>query len=183
MYSQGNCSDQIRECYAPGDNTICSNADTFYADNVQEVYDIGLGRDEDDIRALAPDPFPPESYATYLNTPLVQAAIGAFVNYTEDGPTVIKAFNLTGDDAHEEGTIESTRKLVAQNLTVVMYAGDADYICNWLGGEVVSMEVNTPGFSRAGYVNITTSDGILHGQVKQASKFSFVWIYESGHEV
>jgi hypothetical protein len=32
-------------------------------------------------------------------------------------------------------------------------------------------------------VNITTSDEIVHGQVKQSGLFSFVRIYESGHEV
>ena len=36
---------------------------------------------------------------------------------------------------------------------------------------------------KAGYTNITTSDGIVHGQVKQAGKFAFARIYESGHEV
>lgn len=55
--------------------------------------------------------------------------------------------------------------------------------CNWLGGEVVSEEVNAPGFDCAGYVNLTTSDCIVHGQVKQAGNFSFVRVYESGHEV
>jgi len=37
--------------------------------------------------------------------------------------------------------------------------------------------------ARQGYTNITTSDGIVHGQVKQAGKFAFLRIYESGHEV
>jgi hypothetical protein len=32
-------------------------------------------------------------------------------------------------------------------------------------------------------VNVSTSDGIVHGQVKQSGKFSFTRIYESGHEV
>ena len=73
--------------------------------------------------------------------------------------------------------------LIAANLTVIMYTGDADYNCNWLGGEVVSNEITAPHFSSAGYTNITTSDGIVHGQVKQADNFAFVRIYESGHEV
>ena len=64
-----------------------------------------------------------------------------------------------------------------------MYTGDADYICNWLGGEVVSNEIGAPNFHNAGYVNITTTDNVVHGQVKQAGKFSFLRIYESGHEV
>lgn len=183
MYGSGNCSDQISECYATGNSTICSNADDFCLENIENVYDIVLNRDEYDIRELMPDSFPPEFYVDYLNTPTVQAAIGAFVNFTESSPTVSDAFGLTGDDGREDNTVEDMRALVAQNLTVVMYTGDADYNCNWLGGEVVSKEINPPGFSGAGYTNITTSDGIVHGQVKQASKFSFVRIYESGHEV
>lgn len=75
------------------------------------------------------------------------------------------------------------RSLVKQGIYVVMYAGDADYNCNWLGGQVVAEEVNAPGFSRAGFQNFSTSDDIVHGQVKQSDNFAFVRIYESGHEV
>ena len=38
-----------------------------------------------------------------------------------------------------------------------------------------------PGFQYSGYTNVSTSDGIVHGQVKQSGAFSFVRIYESGH--
>lgn len=54
-------------------------------------------------------------------------------------------------------------------------------IGNWLGGEVVSNEIGQPGFNCSGYTNVLTSDGIVHGQVKQSGAFSFVRIYESGH--
>lgn len=46
---------------------------------------------------------------------------------------------------------------------------------------MVSNEVGQPGFNCSGYTNISTSDGIVHGQVKQSGAFSFVRIYESGH--
>lgn len=49
-----------------------------------------------------------------------------------------------------------------------------------LGGQAVSLEIDQPGFSSAGYVNISTSDHVIHGQVKQASGFSFVRIYNAG---
>jgi hypothetical protein len=58
-----------------------------------------------------------------------------------------------------------------------------DDSCNWLGGQAVANEVNQTGFDCAGYSNISTSDGITHGTVKQAGKFAFSRIYESGHEV
>ena len=46
---------------------------------------------------------------------------------------------------------------------------------------MVSKEIGQPGFNSSGYTNISTSDGIVHGQVKQSGAFSFVRIYESGH--
>jgi carboxypeptidase C (cathepsin A) len=59
----------------------------------------------------------------------------------------------------------------------------SDYNCNWLGGQVVADIINATGYSDAGFTNISTSDNIVHGQVKQAGLFSFLRIYESGHEV
>ena len=151
--------------------------------DVESVLDNVANRDEYDIRELQPDPFPYRFFVDYLNTPKVQQAIGAFQNFSEFSSTVGTAFGTTGDDNREVMSVEDVRKLLTQGITVTMYAGDADYNCNWLGGEVVSNEVQAPGFASAGYTNMQTSDGIVHGQVKQSGKFSFVRIYYSGHEV
>lgn len=43
-----------------------------------------------------PDPFPPRFYVDYLNTPKVQSAIGAYVNFSEFSPTTGDAFATTG---------------------------------------------------------------------------------------
>nr|GFD59211.1 carboxypeptidase S1-like [Tanacetum cinerariifolium] len=74
-------------------------------------------------------------------------------------------------------------KLLAAGVQVVLYYGDADFNCNWLGGQAVAEEIAAPGYDTAGFVNISTSDSIVHGQVKQSGLFSFVRVYESGHEV
>ncbi|KAI3336299.1 alpha/beta-hydrolase [Xylariaceae sp. AK1471] len=182
VYGKGNCLDQLLACKASGNNAVCKTADNFCASLVESVYDFVLGRDEYDVRELDPDPFPYRFYEAYLNTARVQAAIGAFTNFSSNS-AVGNAFDSTGDDAREVGTVEALRALVARGLTVALYAGDADYNCNWLGGEVVASAVAAPGFSSAGYADLVTSDGVTHGQVKQAGKFSFTRIYESGHEV
>jgi hypothetical protein len=147
------------------------------------MYDIYLGRDEYDFRYLSPNPFPQSYFVDYLNTPKVQAAIGAYVNYSESSTAVGNAFSTTGDDDREIGTVAAMQQLLAQNVSVTMYFGDADYNCNWLGGQVVADHVNASGYASAGFTNITSSDGVVHGQVRQAGKFSFVRIYESGHLV
>jgi len=183
LYGKGNCIDQLNYCKSSGINEICSAGDLFCANLVESIYDNVLNRDEYDVRELQPDPFPYLFYVQYLNTPEVQSAIGAYQNFSESSSTVSTAFGTTGDDGRELNTVEDMRKLLDQGVTVMMYTGDADYNCNWLGGEVVSKEVNAPGFSSAGYVNITTSDNIVHGQVRQAGAFSFVRIYDAGHEV
>jgi len=183
LYGPGNCYDMIIDCNTRGINEICYYADNFCAKQVENVFDIYAGRDEYDFRELTPDAFPPEFYVDYLNTLEVQEAIGAYVNFSESNAAVSTAFGTTGDDNRVLTTVTDMLKLIEDNLTVIMYTGDADYNCNWLGGEAVSKEIGAPGFDNAGYTNITTSDGVVHGQVKQSGKFSFLRIYESGHEV
>lgn len=79
------------------------------------------------MRELRPDPFPYSFYVAYLNSPKVQAAIGAYQNFSESSNSAYQAFISTGDDNREVGTIEALRKLIKQNATVMLYAGDADY--------------------------------------------------------
>ena len=184
LYGKGNCTDGIRHCAATGDNDICSKADDFCANNVEELLDDpSINRDEYDIRELQPDPFPYGYFEDYLNTEKVQKAIGAFVNFSDFSGTTADAFGKTGDDGREVMSIEDVGKLLEQNVTVLMYAGDADYNCNYLGGQVVASLVDAPGFDKAGYENLSTPDAVVHGQVKQADTFSFARIYYSGHEV
>jgi carboxypeptidase C (cathepsin A) len=183
LYGEGNCMDKLRECKLTQDNVICSDADNYCITNVESPFDDVTGRDEYDMRYLMPNPFPYNFYTDYLNTPSVQAAIGVFTNFTDYSATVGNYFNTTGDDARNSFTVLDMGLLVKQNVTVMMYTGDADYNCNWLGGEVVSNEVGAAGFDTAGYTDIVTVDGVTHGQVKQSGNFSFVRIYESGHEV
>lgn len=183
VYGEGNCLDQTKECYRTGQNAICARADEFCYNKVEYLYDLYTGRDEYDMRYLTPDPFPYNYFADYLNLPEVQSAIGAYQNYSMSSSTVSYAFGNTGDDDRESGTIEACRKLLAAGVQVMLYYGDADYVCNWIGGEGVANLINATGYSSAGFTNITTSDDIVHGQVKQAGLFSFLRIYESGHEV
>lgn len=80
-----------------------------------------------DVRELTPDPFPYRFYVDYLNTPQVQAAIGAYQNFSQSSQAVYGAFTATGDDSREIGTVKALGKLLKQGMTVMLYAGDADY--------------------------------------------------------
>ncbi|KAK1083949.1 hypothetical protein LTR33_002953 [Friedmanniomyces endolithicus] len=188
FYGPGNCLDQLNDCNDRKLDDVCSSADNFCYNNGESVYDTVTGRDEYDIRELAPDPFPYTNFVAYLNTPKVQKAIGAYTNFSYSvtnlgAGTTSTAFGTTGDDARELGIIAATRKLLHQGVSILQYAGDADYNCNWLGGEAIASEINAPGWHSAGYQNLSTPDGIVHGVVKQAGNFSFVRVYDAGHSV
>ena len=118
-----------------------------------------------------------------MNTEEVQSAIGAYQNYSESSAIVSKAFSRTGDDGRREGAVKNLRSLLQQGISVTLHAGDADYNCNWLGGEVIAHKVGGDDFAKAGYVDMQTTGSQTPGQVKQAGNFSFVRIYYSGHEV
>lgn len=125
LYGVGNCKDQILQCYETGRNDVCSAADSFCAKNVENPFDKYSGRDEYDMRELTPDPFPYSFFESYLNTPVVQAAIGAYQNYSSYSSTVGNAFGNTGDDARRSGTVEAVKKLLKAGVQVVLYYGDA----------------------------------------------------------
>ncbi|KAL9093863.1 MAG: hypothetical protein Q9165_003786 [Trypethelium subeluteriae] len=185
IYGVGNCYDRLKDCDARGIDDVCQEASRFCAYKVESVLDDYPNRDEYDIRELNPDPFPPNFFADYLNLPHVQQAIGAFVNYSESSVEVSPSgtFGITGDDAREVNSIQDLQSLIKRGVYFVQYTGDADYNCNWLGGQVVADEINAPGYGAAGFSNITTDDGIVHGVVKQSGNYAFVRVYYSGHEV
>ncbi|PWN31842.1 alpha/beta-hydrolase [Meira miltonrushii] len=182
LYGPGNCVDQIRQCYSTGRDDVCSQADDFCSDHVEMPYDVISGRDEYDMRELTPDPFPYEDYVNYLNTPNVLKAIGAFTNYTESSNYVGGTFTVTGDDARESMTIKDLRKLLKAGITVTLWAGDAGYICNYIGGLKVAELVHHEGFDEAGFTDLKTPDHKIHGSVRQSGLFSFTRIYQAGHQ-
>ena len=75
--------------------------------------------------------------------------------------------------------------ILNNSVRVALYHGDADYICNWFGGEAVSLEINythSAEFRASGYAPFLL-DGTEYGEVRQYGTFSFSRIYEAGHEV
>ena len=127
----------------------------------------------------------------YLNTQLVQTELGVFTNYTNSSELVGDTFEATGDDGKELGITDVLISLLDAGVTITLLHVDADYDCNWFGGEVMVQNIANgsqtqglkQGYAQAGFQNLTTSDGIVHVQVKQVGQLSFVRVYEAGHQV
>lgn len=196
------CRDMVLNCRAlaaSGDpnftganvtvNAACSQAIDSCSSEVEGPYIELSGRDVYDITALNPSPFPPNYYLGYLANAYVQAALGVPVNYTESTKGVYSAFQATGDFPRANslgGYIDDIGALLDSGIKVALIYGDRDWICNWLGGEKVSLAVNysqSSAFHNAGYANISVNSTYVGGQVRQHGNFSFSRVFQSGHEV
>ncbi|KAK6956881.1 hypothetical protein Daesc_002163 [Daldinia eschscholtzii] len=200
FYNDGGCRDLINQCRAavaskdpnnrgsvPDVNRICESAYNNCTNNVMLPY-LDAGRSVYDIAAPVPDSFPPRQYLEYLNTPAFQKAIGARLNYTETNSQVAAAFVSTGD-YEREAMVPKLASLLNAGIRVGLIYGDRDYICNWLGGEAVSLALASSapgyeaGFTSAEYAPIIVNDSYIGGVVRQFGNLSFSRVYQAGHFV
>ncbi|KAH7417353.1 carboxypeptidase-like protein S1 [Cadophora sp. MPI-SDFR-AT-0126] len=183
------CLDQISMCRATNletlsDQAICTEAENMCRDNVEGPYYYYSGRGVYDIRHPADDPTPPSYYVDYLNLDSTRNALGVNLNYSQSNDEVYYAFQQTGDFVYPN-FIEDLEMLLNNSIRVSLIYGDADYICNWFGGQAVSLGVNythKEEFAAAGYAPFMV-DGTEYGEVRQRGNFSFTRVYEAGHEV
>ena len=136
------------------------------------------------IRHPYDDPTPPTYFVDYLNLPKIQNALGVNLNYTESNNDVYYAFQQSGDFAYPN-FLTDLEMVLNNSVRVALFYGDADYICNWFGGQAVSLAINythAAEFRAAGYAPFVV-DGTEYGEVRQYGTFSFLRMYEAGHEV
>ncbi|CAN9373611.1 alpha/beta-hydrolase [Alternaria alternata] len=167
----------------PGEMQICNEAADMCRDNVESPYYYYSGRGVYDIRHTYEDPTPPSNYPGYLNLGEVQDALGVTLNYSGSNG-IYYAFQNTGDFIYPNFRLD-LEYLLSQDVRVSLAYGDADYICNWFGGEAISLAMeytHSDEFRAAGYEAMVV-DGTEYGEVRQYGNFSFARVYESGHEV
>lgn len=184
FYMKGGCRDLIKQCRATQLDVLCQEAQDFCRDGIEYLYYNVGDRGVYDIRHPANDPTPPNYMIEYLNQASVQEALGVPVNFTMSNAAVYFAFQDYGDFVRGD-YLEDLGDLLDSGVRVNIFSGDADYICNWFGGEKISLAVNysaSHSFRQSGYVNFTVN-GDSYGQVREFGNYSFVRVYEAGHEV
>ncbi|KAF9224939.1 alpha/beta-hydrolase [Gyrodon lividus] len=185
LYGPDGCVVQEEACYAAGysseSNKICLQADNYCIDYVF-VPAIG-DLDSYDLRQNSSSLFPPEYYVHYLRKKHVMKRIGAETKYEECPDAPYRPFEKTGDDART--WLPQLSALANSGMKILIWAGDADINCNWLGGyaSVLAMDWygnetlhNTP-------LNNITLDGTPIAAVANVDNFSFARVYAAGHEV
>jgi hypothetical protein len=95
---ESQCLPLLKKCSATtGSNSACENADnTCYNDIEGPLSEVG-NFDVYDIREPSDDPYPPDTYVSYLQSSAVMSAIGAQSTYSECPDAPYEKFASTGD--------------------------------------------------------------------------------------
>jgi cathepsin A (carboxypeptidase C) len=183
------CQSLINNCYESGSVWSCVPA-SIYCNNAmigpyqrtgQNVYDI-RGKCEDSSNLC----YSGLGYISdYLNEQSVMDALGVEVSsYESCNFDINRNFLFQGD------WMQPFHRLVPnilKEIPVLIYAGDADYICNWLGNQAWTEALEWPGkkdFNDAKIKDLKLAGADKeYGKVKASGNFTFMQVYQAGHMV
>ncbi|GAB0132999.1 hypothetical protein EsDP_00001419 [Epichloe bromicola] len=96
---------------------------------------------------------------------------------------IADAFAAAGD--YFQPIQNSVPNLLAQ-IPILIYAGDCDYIENWLGNQAWTNALEWSGhdaFNSANVTELKTASGKSYGTIKHANGFAFLRVFQAGHSV
>lgn len=177
-------------CYSTGLTFSCIVAGAYcenmamnaYSKTGLNVYDIRgkCETDEDLCYAAMGD------IEKYLNQPEVQTALGSDVSHYEGcNNDVFASFLLTGDGGRPFQQYVS--EILNKDIPVLIYAGDKDYICNWLGNLAWTNELEWKNNEEYRFLPLAhwknEETGEVAGEVKNYGSLTFLRVYDAGHMV
>ncbi|KAL8657254.1 MAG: hypothetical protein Q9226_002110 [Calogaya cf. arnoldii] len=190
------CKALIEGCYSSGSIWSCVPASIYCNNAIIGPYQR-TGQNPYDIREKCTSGdslcYKQLSWITkYLNQPHVIEALGAETDgYDSCNFDVNRNFLFAGD------WMQPFHRLVPgilEQIPVLVYAGDADFICNWLGNHAWTEALEWPGQKAfrsipLGDLALTADyspklrEGTKIGQVKSSGNFTFMRLHAGGHMV
>ncbi|KAJ3411561.1 hypothetical protein HDV05_002030 [Chytridiales sp. JEL 0842] len=122
----------------------------------------------------------------FLNNPDVQKVLGVNRPFKTCSDTVSRRFVMTADGAKSyDGDVAY---LLEEGVKVLVYNGDADYACHWMGNVawLNKMEWSgAEGFRNAKLLpwSLSEEDGNASGEFRTFGNLTWLRIYEAGHMV
>ncbi|KAK7737738.1 hypothetical protein SLS53_006358 [Cytospora paraplurivora] len=177
-----NCVPAVAQCTLLQTNEACVAAEDSCGIS-SKIKKVAPAFSTYDVRANSSSDVgqPPATFRTvYLKRADVLAAIGARTNYTQ---CISSGFSKTGDEART--MIPVLGDIVKTGINVLLWAGDADYTCNYKGNFQAVNEIEWDGQSE--FVDTAlapfTVNGIEKGLYKTLDNLSWLQVYNAGHQV
>ncbi|KAI6246455.1 Carboxypeptidase Y A [Erysiphe necator] len=182
------CQSLIKNCYESESIWACVPAGIYcnnaligpYQNSGQNVYDVRTQCEDPENLCYSITGW----IRDYLNQKHVMNELGAEVSsYEGCSDTINRNFLFHGD------WMKPYHKLVPgilDQIPLLIYAGDADFICNWLGNKAWTEALEWKGkslFNKAESKNIELGNGNKYGKIKSSGNFTFLQIFEAGHMV
>ncbi|KAG5367940.1 Carboxypeptidase Y [Yarrowia sp. C11] len=188
--AQDRCIPLIQKCYDTGTNADCSYATSHcnaeilsLFDNEKNIYDVRRPCEPSKSGTC----YKESDYGeAFLNNQTTRDAIGAIVPWKANNRTVYNDFTVyTGDWMRPDSVRAVTDILNGYNVPVLIFAGDKDFICNWLGQKKWLDALPWDGHAK--YLKARERPWKVNhqsrGVLKQFGKLSFLRIFEAGHMV
>ena len=181
------CEQLINACYNYDSKFTCVPA-SIYCNNalIGPVQQSGVN--VYDVRTKC-EPNNPLCYGiirdieAYMNNPDVQRSIGVDRKFTGCNMDINLKFLMNGD--WMKPIVKLIPGILDSNVRVLIYAGDADFICNWMGNKAWAMQLEWTGgegFRAAEDVEwkskITKQKA---GVYRSFEGLSFLRVYNAGH--
>ncbi|KAI9033853.1 Alpha/Beta hydrolase protein [Phycomyces nitens] len=129
-----------------------------------------------------------ESVQTYLNREDVKKSVGAQIeSYESCNMQINFRFQMAGDWMLPY--VNEIAPLLEDKIRILIYAGDADFICNWMGNKAWTLEL--PWSGQQEFVSAEDEDWISDITGEKAGElrttkdglFAFLRVYGAGHMV
>ncbi|KAJ2856988.1 hypothetical protein GGI22_003638, partial [Coemansia erecta] len=126
--------------------------------------------------------------AAYASHPDVQAALGttSIAKYELCDHDVQMSFVNSGDEFLTTASSTWLPQVLDAGIQVLVYAGDADLICNWIGIKELMLHLpwyGGPAFAAASDIPWTIGGSIVAGTARSFGGLSFLQVYGAGHMV
>jgi len=184
FYKPEGCKARLEACNAPGSSAaVCKDAWVYCRLHVGELAETG--RYWFDLRQKTKPYCPVDRYVPYLNLPSVQEAIGVDpgITFLRCSDEVADMFNITGDSGRT--MLPQLQTLVNSGLKTLIWAGDADIVCNWFSMRNTVLAMDWYGKEKFAKVKPRkmTINKMPVAEFSYLDNFTFAKIYEAGHEI
>ncbi|KYK55290.1 Peptidase S10, serine carboxypeptidase [Drechmeria coniospora] len=178
------CQRLIKSCYDTLDSAICSSATWQCNMSLFPIYE-GSGRDMYDIRRNKGGGKGGYS-KQFLNLQNVKETLGVKVDRFEQCSDSVY-HNLVKEGGEWMRPAHRSVPKMLEQISVLVYAGDADFICNWLGNRAWVNELDWPGkvaFNEAQDSALRTGPAKApYGRIKTAQNLAFAQVHQAGHNI